>query len=98
VQYDFDWDPGKARRNREKHGIAFEQATSVFRDPQALSLYDEEHSKTEDRWITLGISATGGLLVVHHTFEAISKEHVRIRIFSTKKAARKEIQEYQNQT
>jgi uncharacterized protein len=94
VQYDFEWDPDKARRNRGKHGVTFEQAATVFLDPRALSLYDEEHSDAEDRWITLGISAAGGLLVVHHTFEEIDQNHARVRIFSARQAARQEIDQY----
>ena len=53
--YDFDWDPGKERANIRKHGISFRQASGVFRDPNQLSLYDEEHSENEDRWITIGL-------------------------------------------
>ena len=43
--YRFAWDPEKAAANRGKHGVTFEQAATVFRDPLALSLYDEEHSE-----------------------------------------------------
>jgi hypothetical protein len=94
VQYDFEWDPEKARLNRRKHGVGFDQAATVFRDPRAASLYDDEHSETEDRWITLGISAAGGLLVVHHTFEEVDATHVRVRIFSSRKATAEEIGQY----
>jgi len=69
VQYDFDWDQQKARSNYLKHGVRFDQAITVFRDPRALSIYDEEHSREEDRWVTVGLSARGGVVVVHHTFE-----------------------------
>lgn len=94
MQYDFEWDPDKAKQNRKKHGVSFEQATAVFQDSRALSLYDDEHSKTEDRWTTLGLSAVGGPLVVHHTFEEIDETHIRIRIFSSRKATQQEIQQY----
>ena len=94
MQYDFDWDPNKARQNREKHDVSFEHAVTVFRDPRALSVADEEHSGEEDRWITLGLSANGGLLVVHHTFERIDQTRVRIRIFSSRKASRRETRQY----
>lgn len=62
MQYHFEWDPAKARSNLRKHGVSFEQAATVFRDPRALSLYDRQHSATEERWMTLGVSQTGGLL------------------------------------
>lgn len=95
MRYDFEWDPEKARQNRQKHGVSFEQGAMVFRDPNAASLYDDEHSGTEDRWITLGISANGGLLVVHHTFQEIDAAHVRIRIFSCRRATTQENKQYQ---
>lgn len=55
MQYNFEWDPEKAKINVTKHGVTFEQAAAVFKDPMALSIYDEESSSSlEDRWITLG--------------------------------------------
>lgn len=62
--YEFEWDPEKARANQHKHGVPFEEAATVFLDPRAVSLYDEEHSEQEDRWITLGFASTGRILVV----------------------------------
>lgn len=59
VVYDFQWDPEKANTNRRKHKVTFEEAARVFLDPNALSLYDDEHSGAEDRWITLGFSSAG---------------------------------------
>ena len=94
MQYNFEWDPEKARLNRKKHGVSFEQGAVVFGDPRALSLYDGAHSMTEDRWITLGIAAAGTLLVVHHTFTEIDPSTVTIRIFSCRKATKNEISHY----
>ena len=94
MQYDFEWGPDKARQNREKHGVGFEHAATVFRDPRALSVFDSEHSGEEDRWVTLGLSASGGLLVVHHTFELIDDTRTRIRIFSSRKATKQETKYY----
>ena len=94
MRYDFEWDPEKARQNRRKHRVSFEQGAAVFRDPEAASLYDDEHSKTEDRWVTLGLSAGSGLLVVHHTFEEIDADHARIRILSCRKATANQIRQY----
>lgn len=54
IVYRFAWDPAKAAANRRKHGVSFEQAAAVFRDPLALSRYDEGHSEGEERWLTLG--------------------------------------------
>jgi uncharacterized protein len=94
LNYDFDWDPRKAAENRKKHRVAFEQAATVFNDPRALSIYDAQHSVAEDRWITLGISESSGLLVVHHTFQETDANSVRIRIFSSRKATKGEINQY----
>ena len=94
MNYNLGWDPGKAKGNRTKHGVSFEQAATVFRDPRALSLYDEEHSGGEDRWVTLGLSAGGGLLVVHHTFEEADATTFEVRIFSARKATRREADAY----
>ena len=94
MNYDFEWDPKKAKANWPKHGVYFEQAATVFRDPHAISVYDDAHSKVEDRWVTMGVSATGGLLVVHHTYEEVNANTVRIRIFSSRRATRKETAQY----
>jgi uncharacterized DUF497 family protein len=94
VNYGFEWDPNKAKLNRRQHGVAFEQAATVFRDPRAVSVFDDAHSVKEDRWITLGIAAGGGLLVVHHTFQEVDAQRVRIRIFSSRKATTNEAEQY----
>jgi len=59
--YEFEWDPVKAQANLSKHGLDFERAATVFRDPLAVTIPDEEHSETEARWITLGKDASGQL-------------------------------------
>lgn len=94
-QYQFEWDPAKARRNLTKHGITFERAATVFLDPQALSLLDEEHSQDEKRWITLGLDRSGALLVVCHTYREETKTSARIRLISARKATRNEIKQYE---
>ena len=94
MEYRFQWDPRKAQENKKKHRLGFELATTVFADPRAISIYDMEHSENEDRWITLGLSREGGLVVVCHTFEWIDPSTARIRIFSCRKATRRESQQY----
>lgn len=94
MNYDFEWDTNKARLNLRKHGVSFEQAATVFRDPRAVSVFDAAHNRTEDRWITLGISASGGLLVVHHTFEEVNRMTVRIRIISSRHPTKNEVEQY----
>ena len=90
MNYNFEWDPRKARSNYRKHGIRFEEAATVFRDPRALTIFDTDHSEHEDRWITMGISKKGRLLIVCHTFIEENSDSVSIRIFSSRKATRKE--------
>ena len=94
TNYNFEWDPSKARYNRDNHGVTFDEATTVFRDPEALSIFDPDHSETEDRWITTGISEKGRLLVVAHTFQEESEDAVAIRIISSRKATKKETKTY----
>lgn len=91
--YNFEWDPGKATSNKEKHGVSFEEAATVFRDPRALTIFDLDHSQAENRWVTLGISSTGKVLVICHTFQTESRA-VSIRIFSCRKATKTEKKQY----
>ncbi len=90
MNYNFEWDIHKARSNYSKHGVRFEEAATIFRDPRALTIFDSEHSEYEDRWITMGISKTGRLLIVCHSFQEETRDSVSIRIFSSRKATRKE--------
>jgi uncharacterized protein len=66
----FEWDTTKARRNLAKHGISFEESSTVFGDPRSLTIPDPVHSKVEERFVTVGASHRGKLLVVVHTEEA----------------------------
>ena len=90
MNYNFEWDPHKAQLNHKKHGIRFEEAATVFKEPKALTIFDPDHSKTENRWITMGISKKGRLLIVCHTFQEENKDSVAIRMFSSRKAIKKE--------
>ena len=95
MHYHFGWDPTKAKKNIRKHHIPFRRAATVFRDPNHLTLYDEEHSDKEERWITMGIDQTGVLCVVSHTAEELEAEHYHIQIISARKAEPPEVQQYQ---
>ena len=81
----FEWDANKAANNLDKHDVGFSEATTVFDDPVFITAIDEEHSTDEERYITLGLSARGRLLLVAHTERA-----GRIRIISARRATRKE--------
>jgi uncharacterized DUF497 family protein len=96
VNYNFEWDPNKAKSNRDKHGLSFEETATVFRDPMAFSIFDDEHSTNDERWVTIGISNSGRLLVVCHTFQRYNDNNVAIRIFSGRKATKKETEQYKD--
>ena len=77
----FVWDPEKARTNLRKHGVSFDEASSVFLDDFSLTGDDPDHSGREDRFITFGVSNIGRLLVIVHT-----DRDDRIRIISARPA------------
>jgi uncharacterized DUF497 family protein len=86
----FEWDTNKARRNLGKHGVSFEESSSVFGDPLSLTVPDPVHSKVEERFVTLGTSHRGNLLVVVHT-----ERGDNIRIISARPASRRERRTYE---
>jgi uncharacterized DUF497 family protein len=92
----FDWTPRKAESNLRKHGISFDEAMAVFADGNALTIFDEEHSDDEDRWITLGMGRSGNLLLVVHTHVDIGPDVAMIRIISARPATRREIAQYRD--
>ena len=90
----FEWDPWKAKGNRAKHGVSFEEARSVFYDENGILIHDPDHSNDEDRFILLGMSTKLRLLVVSHTY----RQHDDvIRLISARKAAPEEHEEYGRQ-
>ena len=86
-----EWDARKNAANRRKHGVSFEEASTVFGDDRALLLDDPDHSDEEDRFILLGLSASLNTLVVCHCYR--EAEEV-IRLISARKATRAERHEY----
>ena len=85
------WDRLKAESNLKKHRISFEEAQTVFSDPNARMISDPEHSDDEDRFILLGISAGLRLLVVCHCYKG---DDMVIRIISARKANKNEQKQY----
>ncbi len=92
--WQFEWDEHKARSNQAKHDVGFPLAMSVFRDPNAITLYDDDHSTHEERWITLGLASNGQTLVVVHTYQQTHPAAALIRIISARKANRAERDDY----
>lgn len=95
MNYNFEWDPLKARENIQKHKVSFERAGEIFLDPLALSIYDKEHSISEDRWITIGKTKSESIIVVIHTFQEIQEDQFHIRIITARKATKYEKKQYQ---
>jgi uncharacterized DUF497 family protein len=95
--YHFSWDPEKAAANLLKHGVSFEDAATVLTDPLAVTVYDENHSEAEERWVTLGRTPTGALLVVVHTFEELNPLEAAVRIISARAATAHERRAYEGQ-
>ncbi len=88
---DFEWDEDKARTNGVKHGVSFAEATSVFGDPLAVTFGDPRHSADEDRYLTIGLSAAGRVIIVSHT-----DRETATRIISAREATRGERKGYED--
>ena len=85
----FEWDARKEVLNRKKHGISFEEAATAFGDPRSVTVPDPEHSRDEERFVLLGLSYRGRLLVVVHT-----ERGENLRIISARKASKREGRQY----
>ena len=89
----FEWDPAKAARNLAKHGVSFDEASTVFGDPLAGTILDPQHSGREPRFITVGLSASQRLIIMAH-----AERDDRIRIISARRATRLERRKYESET
>ncbi|MBA3071627.1 MAG: BrnT family toxin [Nitrospirae bacterium] len=89
----FEWDPNKARKNIEIHGVSFDEASTAFRDTLSLTIYDPLHSEEEDRLVLIGSSFKNRLLVIVHT-----ERENKIRIISARKATKNERKKYEEST
>lgn len=86
----FEWDSKKARANLRKHGVSFDEAATVFLDDLSLTGDDPDHSVSEERYVTFGVSNAGRLLVVAHT-----ERGDRTRVISARPATRSERKLYE---
>ena len=87
---DLEWDAGKARRNAAKHGVTFDEAATVFLDPFELTVFDPDHSIAEDRFVSVGASSSGRLLVVGYT-----ERRGKIRVIFARRATVREQMDYE---
>lgn len=76
---EFEWDPNKAAINLRKHGVSFDEAATVLADPLSITVPDPDHSRDEDRYITVGMSFDHRLLIVAH-----AERNMRIRLISAR--------------
>ena len=81
----FEWDEAKAKENLKKHGVSFEEGKTIFNDSLLLTFPDIEHSVNEERYINIGLSADGRILIVIHV-----ERQEKIRIVSCRKATASE--------
>ena len=89
---EFEWDPDKSASNQEKHEVSFDEAATAFGDPLSLTISDPDHSDDEERFILVGQTFAGRLVVVVHT-----ERGDRIRIISARLANRGERYSYENE-
>lgn len=90
---EFEWEPQKAEVNLRRHGVAFAEAMTVFGDPLEVAIPDPTHSELEFRFLSLGISESGRLLVVAYT-----EREGRISIINAREATPKERRDYESGT
>ena len=88
---EFEWEDAKADSNERKHGVSFPEATTVFGDVLSVTAYDPRHADVEDRFLTMGTSVEGRLILVSHTDRGES-----IRIISARKATSRERKAYED--
>ena len=87
----FEWDDKKNTINMQKHGISFEEAKTVFYDPDALLIPDPDHSIVEERFLILGVDSEADILIVSHCYRESDEV---IRIISAREATRNEAKQY----
>lgn len=90
----FEWDAKKASSNAIKHGVTFDEASTVFSDPLAVIFDDDDHSRDERREIIIGYSLLGQLLLVSFT----ERDKMTVRIISAGKATRRERKDHEEGT
>ena len=86
---EFEWDPFKSQQNVKKHGVSFREGLTAFADRHSYTISDPEHFKGEYRFLLLGYSSSGNLLVISHT-----ERGDRIRIISVRRATKQERKQY----
>ena len=94
--FEFEWNPAKSANNTRKHKVSFELAATVFLDPLMRSILDEDHSEFEERWITMGRTRDGRVLVVSHTDVQTGGDKTLVRLISARPATRNEQRQFES--
>lgn len=90
MNFIFEWDENKAETNRQKHGVSFDEAQTVFTDSLSAMMPDAEHSDTEERFLIIGTSGKNRVIVVSYT-----ERGDKIRLISARKATQNERKQYE---
>ena len=90
MELSFEWDEIKAKENLRKHEVSFEEGKTIFNDPFLFTFPDYEHSVDEERYVNIGLSVTGRILILTHT-----ERQDKIRIISCRKATARERRFYE---
>lgn len=93
--FHFEWDTTKVASNLRKHGVSFDLACTVFKDPLMISILDDEHSTAEERWSTIGRAENDKTLVVIHTYTGMDANAANVRIISARLATKHEQRQYE---
>jgi uncharacterized protein len=90
MRLEFEWDEAKAKANLKKHKVSFQDGKTIFNDPLLLTFPDQEHSEHEERYINIGVSAEGNVIVLVST-----ERRGKIRIINCRKATSHERRFYE---
>ena len=93
-QFQFEWDKIKTATNLHKHSVSFELASTIFYDPQLLTVPDLEHSEAEERWFSIGLASNGAILSIVYLWSESDAATTKIRLISAREATRVEVHKY----
>lgn len=94
LAFQFEWDEKKTDSNIRKHGVSFEQACTVFRDPRVLTVADLEHSEAEERWFSVGCASNGAIVAIVYIWSESDFGSIQVRLISARGATRVKISYY----
>ncbi len=93
-RFQFEWDEAKAEANLRKHGVSFELASSIFADPQILTLADTTHSESEERWFSIGLASNGVPMSIAYLWTDNGVGLIKIRLITARRSTTTEIRYY----